>query len=76
MRGITKNIHTEDAGGIAAGHNIYSIVNLRIEEVRLSSRTVLTLASWIRARDYLITFGLMKVKFEMKGDFKILMEAI
>ena len=54
----------------------YAIHNFRIEDTRLSSRCVHELANWLREHTCLQTIGLIKVKFENRADFKILMDAI
>jgi hypothetical protein len=53
-----------------------SIVNLRIENTRLTKRTVHSLSFWIRRKSLLHSFGIKNVKFEENSDFKILLESI
>lgn len=50
--------------------------NLRIEDTKLSKRTVHTLASWLKTKHMIVSFGINKVKFEEPNDFKVLMEAL
>jgi hypothetical protein len=55
---------------------VNSIVNLIIAETRMTKRTMHSLSFWIRKKHLLHSFGINKVKFEDKTDFKILIEAV
>jgi hypothetical protein len=53
-----------------------SIVNLRIEEARLSNRAVHSLTFWLKNKHLLHSIGLIKIRFDDKHSFKLVLDAI
>jgi hypothetical protein len=65
---VTPKLDPEDG--------LSSVVNLRIEETKITKRTAHSLAFWLKKTKYLHTFGLNRVKFDEKNDFKLVIDAL
>lgn len=50
--------------------------NLKIEDTRLSKRTVHSLAHWMKTKNFMVSIGINKVKFDEPTDFKHLMDSL
>jgi hypothetical protein len=61
---------------LAGGEGNNSIVNLRIEETKINKRTAHSLAFWLKRSKWILSFGLIKVKFEDSNDFKLIIDAL